>query len=259
MNIDTIEVPKVEAKPTDRVVVYSGTRKVYKDMVTAAKSLIAHTKVDRVYFMVEDSKEKFPLEVPDWFKFVNVVNQKYFMVTCPNRNSHLTYMVLMRAAFHRIFSTELKVLQLDCDTVVTGDIGGLWDDYDMTDYYFACVKEPECCKGGKDWRRFTDTYYNMGVALMNLEKLRDGKGDRIIRQINFVKYNANEQDAINEWCKDQILELPNIYNAGNDWTGFPENSLITHFAGVMDWRKEPLWKKYETMSWDEALEMGGYK
>ena len=243
----------------DKVVVYSGTRKVYPDMVTASKSLLAHTKVDRLYFVTEDSKNKFPIKLPDFFEVINVAEQQYFMPTCPNRNTHLTYMVLMRAAFHEIFPKEKVVLQLDCDTIVNGDISGIWDNYDISDYYFACVKEPSSCKGGKHERPdISDEYFNMGVALMNLEKLRDGKGDRLIRQLNYVRYKANEQDCINAWCKGKILELPSDYNASRDWTAPTDNELITHFAGIKEWRDEPLWKKYEKMTFEEAMEMGGY-
>lgn len=242
----------------DKVVVYSGTRKVYPDMVTASKSLLANSKVDRIYFVTEDSKGKFPYYIPDFFEVINVAEQKYFGPASPNRNTILTYMVLMRAAFHEIFPNEDVVLQLDCDTIVNGDISGLWD-YDLTDYYFACVKEPESCKGGKYPRpTISDEYFNMGVALMNLKKLRDGKGDRLIRQLNYVRYNANEQDCINQWCRGQILEIPSDYNASEHWTAHTDNPIITHYAGVRDWRSEKLWKEYEAMSYDEALKLGGY-
>ena len=33
-----------------KIVVYAGTRNVYGNMVTAAKSLLCHTRVDRVWF-----------------------------------------------------------------------------------------------------------------------------------------------------------------------------------------------------------------
>lgn len=243
----------------DKVVVYSGTYHVYNDMVTACKSLIANTKVDRIYFVCEHSKSKFPIELPDFIEVINVSEQNYISPLSPNRNTHLTYMVLMRAAFHEIFPNEKVVLQLDCDTIVDGDISGLWKDYDISDYYFACVKEPESCKGGKYPRPgISDEYFNMGVALMNLEKLRDGKGDRLLKQVNYVRYAANEQDCINQWCRGKILELPSDFNASRDWTAPTDNPLIVHYAGIKDWRNEDLWKKYEAMSFEEVMRKGGY-
>ena len=46
-----------------RVVVYSGTRNVYHNMTVAAKSLLRHTHIDRVWFLIED--DAFPEELPD--------------------------------------------------------------------------------------------------------------------------------------------------------------------------------------------------
>ena len=242
----------------DKVVVYSGTYHVYSDMVTAAKSLIANTKVDRIYFVCEHSKDKFPIKIPDFIKVINVSEQNYISPLSPNRNTYLTYMVLIRTAFHKIFPNEKVVLQLDCDTIVDKDISSLWEDYDLSNYYFGCVREPECGKGGKYDKNISDVYFNMGVALMNLEKLRDGKGDRLLRQINYVRYAANEQDCINEWCKGEILELPSDFNASDKWTAPTDNPLIIHFAGDREWRHQPLYEKYEQMSFEEAMKLGGY-
>lgn len=46
-----------------KVVVYAGTRNVYHNMVVAAKSLLNHTQMDRVWFLIED--DEFPEELPD--------------------------------------------------------------------------------------------------------------------------------------------------------------------------------------------------
>lgn len=243
---------------TDKVVVYSGTYHVYNDMVTSCKSLMANTKVDRIYFVTEHEKEKFPVKIPDFINVINVANQTYISPLSPNRNTYLTYMVLMRTAFHKIFPNEKVVLQLDCDTIVDKDISSLWD-VDLTDYYFACAREPECGKGGKHDKKISEVYFNMGVALMNLEKLRaDGKGDRLLNQVNYVRYGANEQDCINEWCQGKILEIPSDFNASEKWTAPTKNPLIVHFAGDREWHDQPLYKKYEAMTFEEAMKLGGY-
>ena len=41
-----------------RVAVYMGTRNYYDMMVIAAKSLLSHTRMDRVWFLIED--DEFP-------------------------------------------------------------------------------------------------------------------------------------------------------------------------------------------------------
>ena len=42
----------------DRVAVYMGTRNVYRQMAAACKSLLYHTRVDRVWFLIEDDALK---------------------------------------------------------------------------------------------------------------------------------------------------------------------------------------------------------
>ena len=37
-----------------RAAAYSGTRNVYDRMLTAAKSLLEHSNVEKVYFLIED-------------------------------------------------------------------------------------------------------------------------------------------------------------------------------------------------------------
>jgi len=45
-----------------RAAVYCGTRNLYKNMVIAAKSLLIHSNVEKIYFLIED--DIFPYEVP---------------------------------------------------------------------------------------------------------------------------------------------------------------------------------------------------
>lgn len=234
-----------------KVVVYSGTSKVYPEMVTACKSLIANTDVDRIIFVAEQDRKKFPIPIPDYIEVVNVANQTYFPITSPNRSTRLTYMVLMRCAYYQMFPEEDAVLQLDIDTIVNQDISDLWD-VNLDDYYLAAVREPASGKGGNMDKHISDIYFNMGVALMNLKKFRDGKGDRIMRQLNGIKYKAAEQDCINEWCKGQILEIPSDFNASREWTAPTDNPKIIHYAGVRHWQDEELWKYYESLSWEDV-------
>ena len=46
-----------------KVAVYAGTRNVYHNMAVAAKSLLCHTQMDRVWILIEDD------EVPEELSF----------------------------------------------------------------------------------------------------------------------------------------------------------------------------------------------
>lgn len=238
-------------KREERIVVYSGTRNLYANMITAMKSLLDSTYIDKVYMLVEDDWIDGIPSFVDNVECVNVSEQTYFPEDCPNAHSILTWMVLMRAAYHKIFPEHKKVLQLDVDTIVARDISGLWD-YDMEDYYLAACMEPGCSKGGM-WEK-RDEYYNMGVAMMNLEKLRDGTGDKVIQRLNASKCELNEQGAFNELCAGKILRLPVFYNSGNPWTGYSCEPKVIHFAGDRAWQTQPMLRGYRMMRWEDIME-----
>ena len=122
-----------------RVVVYGGTRNLYQNMVKAAKSLLSHTRIDRVWFLIED--DKFPEPLPDVIRTMNVADQKWFVKDGPNYNCHWTYMSMIRLALPFILQDEDRALWLDCDTIVNQDIGELFD-IDLDGCYMAAVKEP---------------------------------------------------------------------------------------------------------------------
>ena len=143
------------------------------------------------------------------------------------------------------------MLSLDVDTIVARDISGLWD-YDMTGYYIGAVLEPPCSSGGSHEKR--DKYYNMGVCLMNLDKLRDGTGDKILKLAGGEKQEAQEQTIFNDLCAGKILPLPVTYNSGNPWTGDSVIPKIIHFAGDRNWQKQPILRMYRNMSFSEIME-----
>ena len=122
-----------------KAAVYCGTRNTYDDMLPAIKSLVSHSDVDKIYLLIED--DVFPHELPDYVETINVSGQEYFTKDGPNYNNGWTYMVLMRAALHRVFLEHDTILSLDIDTIVAKDIFELWD-YDIEDCYLAAVKEP---------------------------------------------------------------------------------------------------------------------
>lgn len=234
----------------ERVVVYSGSRNIYPDMVTAANSLLAHNKIDKVYFLIED--DIFPYKLPPEVEVMNVSNQTWFLPDGPNMNTRFTYMVLLRAALAHLFPQYDRVLSLDVDTIVIGDISGIWN-IDISNYYFAACTEPPSAKGAK-WPKTArfyekqDVYFNVGVTLYNLKKLRDGTADKNIEMLNKEWFYSVEQDTFNITCGGQILEIPSDYNVNDIWSKPTDNPLIIHYAGVplKEWRREKLVSEYWT-------------
>lgn len=229
-----------------KVAVYTGTRNLYPDMVPAVKSLLIHSDVDEIWLFIED--DEFPYELPKNVKIKNVSNQKYFKPDGPNMKSKFTYMAMMRATLYKEFPNLDKILALDVDTLANGDISSLWDIDLEDEYYLAAVKEP-----ARSWRE--DIYVNIGVALYNLEMLRDGKGDEVVNALNEEKYTYLEQDVFNLKCKGKILEIGSEYNA-TDYTAPTNHPKIVHYAGMKleDWRKMPLVDHYYKVPWTDIFE-----
>lgn len=228
---------------------YCGTRNIYGDMETAAKSLIANSDVDRVWFIIED--DKFPTKLPSIVKCVNVSNQEFFKPDGPNMKSQYTYMAMMRIALCHVLPKVDKVLSLDCDTVVMRDVSQIWD-LPIDDCYFSAVPE---------WHRSSHglQYCNAGVTLYNLKKLRDGKADECIEVLNRHFLRWVEQDVGSYLCLGRIHEMPAHFNACWWTTKNSPDMSIRHYAGKPrhEWVNRSDVMYWRNMSWDEVMKRHG--
>ena len=223
-----------------KAVVYAGTRNLYPDMVTAVKSLLIHTPVDRVFLLIED--DEFPYEVGKKVECINVARQNIFKSNSPNYNTHWTYMALMKAGLSKIFPDLDRVVSLDVDTIVCEDISVLWT-LDMGGCYFGAVQEYST-----GYRPFGPKYWNAGIVVWNLAAMReDGTDDKLIHAINYEQFRCPEQDAMNKACAGRIYDLPVRFNEGLA-CGITNYPAIVHYAGVVHWQTSvslPRWQLLE--------------
>lgn len=226
---------------------YCGTRAIYDDMETSAKSLIANSDVDVVHFIIEDAE--FPHDLPDMIRVHDLSGQTFFPPDGPNMASGYTYMAMMRIALCHVLPRVSKVLSLDADTVCMDDVSGIWD-LPVDDCYLSASHE---------WHRTGNgfMYCNFGVVFYNLKKLRDGKADECISVLNSRKYTWIEQDVGNYLCQGRIHDMPSIYNS-NWWTdkNAPGAHLV-HFAGIAHdgWCGDPRVIRWRQTPWDEVLRL----
>ena len=220
-----------------KAAVYSGTRNVYQDMIPSMKSLLEHSDVDKIYFLIED--DKFPYDLPVEVECINISNQTYFSKNGPNFDNVCTYMVLLRAAYTKIFPHLDKILTIDNDTIVNENISELWD-LDLTNYYLAAVEEKELSEE-------EGSYFNMGVAMLNLKKIREEKkDDELILALNTYWYRYKEQDCFNEFFRGQALILPSDYNCSIR-SSEPQHEKITHFAALYNLKNFPHFNYYKNL------------
>ena len=246
-------------KTTPKIAVYSGTRNIYEDMEVSARSLIAFSDVDAVYFMIEDLE--FPRKLPPIVTCINVSDQGFFPADGPNMNSHFTYMAMMRACLAKLFPHLDRILSLDADTVCIHDVSDIWN-LPIDGYYLSASVEPK-----QDNKHLfpepaanlsgQDEYFNTGVALYNLDMLRDGKCDEAIDLLNTEKFRFLEQDVFNKICAGQIFPMPSRYNYC-DFTerlGIDQEPDIWHFAGYKKFQHFTIWEAMSTLTWEDAMRM----
>ena len=213
-------------------------------MYTAVKSLLYNSDVERIYLGIED--DVFPYELPELCSVMNLSGQTIFDKDGPNYKNGWTYMALMRAALVKILPDELdRVLSLDIDTIVDGDISELWE-LPIDDYYIA---------GAHEWHETTNKflYVNVGVTLHNLKKLRDGKADEIIRALNTRRFEFCEQDAINIYCQGYIYDMPAKYNAEYYTEKVRRPKIIHHIGNNALLQTYPDYQKYAAIDMADIM------
>lgn len=191
-------------------------------VIPSMKSLLANADIDTIYLLTED--DDIGIELPDVCRIINVSGQEYIKKTSPNYYTNFTWMVMMRMALPMILPEE-RVLSLDLDTIVQSNIDELWD-LDMDGKYIAGAIENALSE------HHGYPYINCGVMMMNLEKLRDGRAERIIELLNTRRYTFNEQDCMNEELStDEKLIISPAFNYGFFNQGAMCLPRILHFAG----------------------------
>ncbi|MBR2617196.1 MAG: glycosyltransferase family 8 protein [Clostridia bacterium] len=148
------------------------------------------------------------------------------------------------AAYYRIFIASLfpeydKVLYLDCDLVVLGDIAKLFNT-DLGNNILGGAPE-EYIQNTAEFRVYTeqalglspDAYINSGVLLMNLKEFRACEIERKFIEL-ITKYDFDlldpDQAYLNFLCKGKILMLPNGWNKEPMPVPLEGNKNIVHYA-----------------------------
>ncbi len=198
-------------------VVYFGDRRVYRDFETAILSLLTWNPEARIWTLTEDPDPFYDLPVKNlvwrWADYFNETPTK----------TKWGVMGPIRAAFSKVLPLD-RVISLDVDTIVRGDISALWD-LDLQGCHAAACPEIT-------WGR---PYHNNGVCVMDLRRIRDdGLDDAMIRDLNTEWTPYVGQDAMQKHLR--ILDLDSRWNACK-FTAPCEDPVIVHYADRTDWRE----------------------
>ncbi|MBQ7579028.1 MAG: glycosyltransferase family 8 protein [Clostridia bacterium] len=148
------------------------------------------------------------------------------------------------ATYYRLFIESLfpeysKILYLDCDIVVLGDISKLWE-IDLEDNMVGGVVEGFIAKT-EEFRKYAqyavgvnpDKYINAGILSINLDLFRKNKvQDRFTELLSTYNFDTIDPDQcyLNYLCNGKIKYLENGWNFTSAYEK-PEGELnIVHYA-----------------------------
>lgn len=127
---------------------------------------------------------------------------------------------------HILPSEYQRVLYLDSDVLVTGDVSELWN-VNLNNQIVGAVLEPNmgALKNPKTYERLCDPridpsmpYFNAGVLLIDLVQWRLANvGDRAVRYIRRYRPVLMDQDALNAVIAGRWLQLDPMWNLTTFW------------------------------------------
>ncbi len=202
-----------------------------------------------------DSIEINIIKIPNLDKFKNIKQSRYITPTA-----------LLKFDLPLLFPKKDKILYLDGDIIVQNDLSDFYNT-DISEYY-AAVVEDAVTLTPKNYHRssvcLNDKYFNSGVLLFNLNKLRqDNCPQKLLdwRMKNGEFYM--DQDALNEVLGHNVLysscwfnfitfypdkhnnkDLTKLYgfNVPKDKIDMYKHAVILHYAGVLKpWKNKMIY------------------
>lgn len=157
-----------------------------------------------------------------------------------------------------------RLVYLDCDTVVVGDISPLWDMDLYTDRAVYAMRETADMGGAPD----VVDRFNSGVMVINPPLLPAGAFDRLIALARESRgHSGGEQGILNQYFEEQphpiVDTLDAAYNVmvtrrhQPDWEQARRGARILHFVNHLkpwhlDHAQDPLFDAGLKQLWDDA-------
>ena len=171
----------------------------------------------------------------------NLYEQEF--MKCANESAYCTPYTLLRLLADLVPEIPDKLLYLDIDIMVGGDLSKLYN-IDITDYEYAAVKEKYGC-----WLIRPD-YINAGMLLLNMRKIRETKLLEKARYlIKTKKMLFADQDAI-FWSTTKKKILPRIYNEQSKFN--KKDTIICHFCKRLMFLPYPHTENYKQWHIEEV-------
>ena len=249
-------------------VVFAGDYAYIRQIETAMKSLCRHNSHVKIYLLNQDIPQEWFSQIRIYLQEMGgdlidckLIGQQYKM-NWSNKLPHINHMTFARY-FIPDFVTEDKVLYLDSDLIVTGDLTDLFE-LDLGENYLGAARS--CFGAGVG--------FNAGVLLINNKKWRsENIRQKLIELTEKEHENVKEgdQSILNMLFKDQYSLLEDKYNfqIGFDAGAAEKNhafifeipltplpKILHYISPDKPWKQFSVgrlreeWWKYSFMEWD---------
>ncbi len=214
----------------------------------ALNSLITNASKDFIYNihilntgLLEENKKAIMTYVSDNFKiyFEDISNCVAPIKSKLKNVYHFSLTAYYRLFIEKLFPQYDKVLYLDCDIVVLGDISKLYS----TNLYGNLVGaiQEQVINSSETFKDYAlrgvgvvpEKYFNSGILVMNLKKFRQEKiCEQFMYLINTYNFDVVDPDQayLNVLCKDKVRYLPNGWNKASLPNKLEGKLNIAHYA-----------------------------
>ena len=226
-------------------VIFAGDYAYIRQIETAIKSICRHNSHLKIYVLNQDIPQEWFMNIRTYIQQMGgdlidckVIGAKYKM-NWTNQLPHINHMTFARY-FIPDFVEEDKVLYLDSDLVVTGDLSQLFE-IDLEENYLAAARS--CFGAGVG--------FNAGVLLINNKKWKsDNIRQRLVDLTEREHENVGEgdQSILNILFRDSCHQLEDTYNFQ---IGFDAGAAEMNHRFVFDFPLTPLPKILHYISPDK--------
>ncbi|GGE36575.1 glycosyltransferase [Streptococcus himalayensis] len=243
-------------------IVFAADNQYVSQLTTAIKSVCAHNQHIKFYILNDDISKEWFLLMSEHLAMLDCTIQDVKLVGMdfekyPNHFGHINHVTYFRYMIPEVVPED-RVLYLDTDIIVTGDVTSLFLR-NMEGKMLAAVRDVDEIYSSR-------TDFNAGVLLLNLIECRKQKFTKHLLEI--TEHRAAEllwgdQSALNLLCPDYIA-LERTYNCqvGQDtYHNFEQISTlptIIHYSSPhKPWntysgiRLRNLWWFYHDLDWAE--------
>ena len=194
---------------TKRAVVFAGDYAYIRQIETAMKSLCRHNSHLKIYLLNQDIPQEWVSQIRIYLQEMGgdlidckLIGSQYKM-NWSNKLPHINHMTFARY-FIPDFVTEDKVLYLDSDLIVTGDLTPLFE-LDLGENYLAAARS--CFGAGVG--------FNAGVLLINNKKWKSNNMRQQLVELTEKEHEnvgEGDQSILNILFQSSYYQLEDIYN-----------------------------------------------